>query len=797
MSYSYIQTAARATSLLIRGEEYIQNLTEFVVSDSSAFRQGLLSTAGTMILSTVPGSSMEDYSRDIFKRGREVKLFVQYPGESTSELHPRGLLYIVGVNYDPETESVLVELGCQLVMKNLLERGEDLLSYSSLALDPAAQDFANISAAIATTGEILYQDNTGQLVKKAFFNDQFSSPKFYSVRGMTALQVAPLAAADAIPDEIELSFSYNTGSLAGDNQGRVDTTETNSKYYLRYPFRIRIRVPNGSSGGIGGGTGIDDIDVSVPDLVLPEIPPVYIPPVEQPTSACGNAPEPLPIDPNWPPQIPGINDGEDNATGGGGSGSGGGGGGGSGATSVVPPTSCSANFETKDDTRYLKVERNEIRVTHFDGPAAQQDYAYSEVYGPAIEASGQYYADYLSFCVQANGTACNPMGDCPYYGIENRLLGRNETRNYFGEANEVVKTVRLQYRPILAAAQPTDWRSGVVEGVVQDFDASLDSNQEMYLHSMSETTFETEPDGAKIQKTVTHTSIASRGAGIKKQLDAREGIRTEVTRRSTTTQVEADRADTVNSPTTTTETETKKYRLSVGGGYCDEFGPYTVKEDVPVPLLDDQGSERDNKAAALVKANEYANYLIKMIKGDALGLNVTEPLRKEIGRNWSANDVFHYYDDKNDILSAYRTNATTWGVGPEGCAMTTQAIFISKLSADVVKNGNVFGDGDHPSEIAQPITVTNLEPISDGHIFNVEVNLRLGLSVNYQQKTPEPDDVDVDINTTSVWWCTGLIVQPGALLALDDNGSLPLSSDGNPIVNDLLVVNEDLFASTP
>ena len=48
-----------------------------------------------------------------------------------------------------------------------------------------------------------------------------------------------------------------------------------------------------------------------------------------------------------------------------------------------------------------------------------------------------------------------------------------------------------------------------------------------------------------------------------------------------------------------------------------------------------------------------------------------------------------------------------------------------------------------------------------------------------------------------MWFVQGKIVQPGALVALENDGSIPLSHRGNVIVDEALIVTEDAVLFPP
>ena len=190
----YLTTTPRPTSFKIGGVEYIDNMISWQAQDASAFRNGLIATTGTVVLGTKGGQSLSDYDRNSIKRGKETILQLRYPNDN-EKIHPRGRLYVISSAYDPENETLQVELGCILTMKALLERGDELLYLAPIPLDPAQQDYANVAASLAAGGKIAWMKNDGTIAQDDFFSgDTFGGvapSTFASVRGVTALSVSP------------------------------------------------------------------------------------------------------------------------------------------------------------------------------------------------------------------------------------------------------------------------------------------------------------------------------------------------------------------------------------------------------------------------------------------------------------------------------------------------------------------------------------------------------------------------------------------------------------------------------
>lgn len=866
---SYLINSARPSSLTIGGTEYIDSLINFQVSDSSAFRNGVITTTGNIVIGTANGSGLEDYARRDFKRGSPVIFEITYPSGTTA-VHPRGRLKVIGSAYDPETEQVVIEVGCDLVMAKLLDQHEMLLPYEQIPLDETTKTYEGISSSLAAAGMLMWQDSAGDLQATRYFDGDlygnYDSGKFVSIRGVTALAVSPLAASAAIPDKVELSYQVPRDSKADDNQGRVDTVTTESTYFFKYPATVFQRKKNAyiTVSGVTSGTY-----KLVRDLISPAT-----------AGTCGNAPQPPRYGPYRTEYVPGQ------------------------PYTGYMPAPCKYGYETKQVPQYVPAYRTEVRETHYNGPAAQVSLTTQNIYGPAIELNSQYFSDKYAYCGSIYASECLPS-PCELFGLEQVLLGKQETLYTYGDAREVIKTVTTTWRPILAAAQPTDWRSGIVRGQPQDFDQNLATYQSglrLYKHSVVISEFYKE-DNASVQKTTTYTSASTRGGGIGANLDAYAGIKTQEIRRSVSSVTVEIRPDSVNAATTEVVSEKTIVEMhGTTGGYLGaDNGPYILKEDVPAPLL------YNDRADSLRAANYYGDYLVRFIEGDSRGLTIGEALREQIAQDWEPNQPFRYYDPKTEKLMAFRSDACSWGADPSGCVVVINGVWIADMTGSVTTPGNLVGnatpvmpdpininpthgdstgvsDPDNQGSGFVPGTYINLatyggsgtgatvdvviaadgsvesivlnqggsdyedgerinvdgallggggyvsirievdeepyvpptpptpptdpEPVVTGDTvtgrrFNFHVNIDLRALVTLTPsnvdgiRTPIPDDQPVSMELTWVVFVSGRIVQPGALVALENDGSIPIESQNNVVVDDTLIVVDDdvLFPS--
>ena len=573
----YLVQKTRVAQLTIGGQDYTSSLVEFQVSDAGAFNKGLMTTSGSLKLGQRPGGvDIEDYDRNTFKRGTVVTLDMTEPGGSAYR-HPRGYLYVMAVAYDVEAETLNVELGCKLSLAYLTDNPSAILPLVPIPLDPAQQTVQNCSASFAAAGMVLYQDGQGDLVSRKFFNDDFSgieSGAWVSVLGETALAVSPLAGGGPIPDEIRLSYQVPAGLLADDNKGKIDTVTETSQYFLNYPATVWTRTPNPTP------TGTIRIQGKL----------TWNPPSPGTTDACGQV--------LTPPE--------------------------NGGWEVGPGSTrnfylCQDLWTTDRTNAYLPATRVAVSTTYYDGPAGQVSLQEQVTTGPEIEANSGYFSDKYAYCVTTYGNACNPSGSCEYYGLDAHVLDKTITYYEYGEANELVRTIQDSYSTILSAYQPTEWRSGINNGVPQGFNGNLSAADGLYRTSRV-ITENSQENNVNVQLTTTYTSITSRGVGATAgvSIDALNGIKTSVRRESTTTTTLDIRPDSVNTATTSTEERTSQLILRTDSYTTppNEAGKYLREESIPVPLLSTDSNEVEGWVV------DYSNYLERFIKGDLYGLQI-------------------------------------------------------------------------------------------------------------------------------------------------------------------------------
>ncbi len=752
---SYIANKTRVSSLSIGGVDYTSAFLEWVVSDQSAYKNGCVQTTGSLTLGTFPGGPLiEDYDRNNFKRGVPVTLDLTEPGGAVYR-HPRGFLYVISSSYNIESEQLVVDLGCRLTMMALTEEIDDLIAIAPIPLDVAQTSFQNCSASFASVGGYVYQDNLGVLQTGTFFDgdsySEVSAGQWVSVLGTTAVSASPLQGSEAIPDQIDLSYQVPADGLSEDSKGLIETVETESYYFTSYPSTVFIRRnndasasnPNGTLGNVGNTSSTPTSTAN--------------------SSPCGNTP--------------------------------------SAPVGAESPASCNEGYELDSQPVFLPAFRRETNVSYYDGPGAQISRRYNEVYGPAIEASSQYYADKFAYCRNTWATRCNPNGSCGFDGMEQILLGYSDTINYYGEANELVRVIQDVYSPTLAAAQPSDWRSGIVNGSPQNFNQNL-STTSTYRSARVDTEYYKE-GSANVQKVTTYSSTANRGAGLGGQLDALNGVKTVVIRRSSSNTTVDITPDIVNSSTTDTKEEKTSMSLFVGRytSLPEEVGPYILEEQIPVPLL---FADRASIDAAVVA---YENYITRFVKGDVFGIQVAEAMRTEVATGWFPGMPFRYSDPTKDKVLALRMDATSWGVSRTESAFVTNGVWIGFSDGTVVIPSNLLGNskpdmgsGVLPPAPIVPPAIDNENNVDSGSFsWNVDVfittNLEMVFYGNDGVLPPPPSAEDADTKQTFTVFVEALIVGPGEILATTSGGSIPLELAGSLVVADATVVNADLFSA--
>ena len=847
----YLVQKTRAASLTVGGQDYTASFVSLQVSDVSAFKNGLITTSGTLILGQRPGGvDIEDYDRNLFKRGTLVTLDVEEAGGAAYR-HPRGYLYVLTLAYNVEAEQLEIQVGCRLSLAYLTDNTDEVLPLVPIPLDPAQRTIENCSASFASAGMVLYQDNQGNLVSRKFFGTDSSEAveagDWVSILGQTALSVTPLAGSRSIPDTIKLSYQVPEDTLAGSGI-TVGTTTDISRYFIAFPGVIYTR-----NGDLGDG-----------GLTVPL-------PGSSGVSGCGNTPTPP--------------------------------GGGSLTVGEQIAVACQDQWTSERETVYLPATSTATSYTAYNGPGGQTSYVSEELRGPIIEANSQYYADKYAYCKQVYGYSCLPGGGCPYEGFSTITLSRSETYYYYNDDGSLRRTVQSSYVPYLAAANPEEWRSGINNGVPQDFDQGFGDRYGNRMFEEQRVMVDyRKKTNLNVQETTTWTSIASRGAGATTgaKLDATNGIKTSVKRLSSTTVVNDLRPDSVNSPTTQTVEQSTLLNLNTNSYITppDAAANYELEESIPVPLLSTDTAEVEGWVA------DYTEYLTRFTKGDLYGLQIGESMRSEIVTNWYPGKPFRYVDNGNSKISAMRMDACSWGVTSEeaivvmngiwngfsngtlvlgdnltgnsspdmgalvanpnlngvtaasglssgsgytdgvyqnvpltsgsgtGATGTVEVVGGEVASVQITDGGQGYTEGDTLSALDSDLgggggagfdyTVTAVDDrqtvpaaptappgssappsisndvVGQSFAFTVQVDLYLESYIFLYGEdgviSPNPTDLTAAIDLTLIPWVGGLVVEAGGLVETTGTGSIPLDNEGLIVTTTATVVDDDLFA---
>ena len=746
----YIINGARPHSLLIGGTNYTSRLVNFTVSDSSAFKSGFVTTTGTLTLATInDGTSLADYERDMFKRGVVVTLDITYD-DGTTVRHPRGYLYILSVNYSIESEQILIELGCELTLRRLINKVDDILSLAPITLDPARKTYEGISSSLATAAKYVYQNNAGTLVTTECFPNNIDNPYyvdntvFESWRTVTAVDVSPLAQGP-IPDKIKFTADEPASGSNTNKQGTVETVTTTNYYWVKHPGPVfkstrTCKTASACKDSIKNSKNEDQKPTERDDQ-------------------CG--------DDGTPPGF----------------------------------SKCEDMYTTVESQVFIPVKSVQTQKTTYGGPAAQVSKVETETYKPTLELAPGYYSDQFYACWAKFGVNCSPNGNCKIGGLANQLAEKRIQENKFGDANEVIQTTNKTYSSTFSIVKTEDYRSGIVNGVPQVFGTIPDN---VTFLSQIQITKNYTKDNLQVQETITKTSPSSRGLGLSKGLNALDasinGIETKQIRKSDKVTLLNIKPDSINSSTTETKAKTVEIELDTPG----KTGPswhteYVAEESGLVPFLITSKTDREKAI------NKYGRYLKIWYEGDIQGIAITEMLRKKIASNWYPTRTFRYYDPSHSHYAAYRMDASSWEVTQAGCYVATDGIFMIEFTANpTVEPDNVVGDATPNMDGGTPTNPPSPNPEPENNDPPTKpVNQKIYCELNFTIKTdaifggiftPPKSSYEGDLNFYLKIYVTGMTSQVGGLVIPTADGNLPVTANGSLIVDGSKIIDGDLFS---
>lgn len=432
---SYINTA-RKSRLTINGVDESSRMISWTVNDDSVFKNGIMRTSGTVVLGTT-NLSQYDYRRTAYKRGQIVLMEIWNSDLSQYEVHPRGFLYVLSTSFDASSQQVSIEVGCQLAAWTLSDNVDEVYSAAGVQLDGAQKTIQNISQALYSQNELIYQDNTGTIVKKQAVSltaptDPASVPSSWSTGSQTeAVSSTALQSSDEIADIVTLNYNAVTAIGATDGENTKVTTDTSNYDIL---FEALTWVREGSGDEVSGTIAIDDSFDGSPGAAI-------------------------------------------------------------------------GDYQSVSDFIKVNTSRTETTTEVYGGPGGQVTSKTQEVYQPGTEVNEEYFKDKYSACRYT----CSIDGDadcvgCSYLQATSPMLSSRIITTYtYDSAGTVIQERVERWLPVLAAAQPFNWRTEGDDGQPVSFqEVSL---TDLYRDTIVITDY-SQVDGKNIEQITTYRSAA-------------------------------------------------------------------------------------------------------------------------------------------------------------------------------------------------------------------------------------------------------------------------------------------------
>lgn len=570
---AYLVQNTRPFSVTIGNTTVTDRFTSYTCSDSSAFRNGIITTTGTLTLSTPwDGDPYSDYSNVEFARGEMVRIVIQYP-DGTTGIHPRGLVRVMECSYAPESETTVIEIGCELAYRKLTNNIPGLFKYVGRELKTPEKTFEGISAALAAQGRYIYATPSGTIRLTDVLRDAGSG--FVSIRGTTALNVSPLLGVAPVPDRLKVRYNVEEEvSSEVEQDGDSESDPVKLTDYLDIPPLKLILDPiepttREDGSDLENGDSWFDADlgelfrwdedewiteedwddlyeeeeedgeqdeffrgtetyesestyfIRYPGVTFVETSP-ETKDLEQIGSAIENSDitngeDLVPEDTSCGavperPDLPKRNENDPQTE----------------TTTTVKHT-CYSFYKVNKAAVFLPAKRKDVTTSVYSNEFGTLEYEETLTYGPLIEVNSNYFADKYAYCKNVYAHPCNPSGGCSYYGaVENdafQLIEKNTTEYIYSEEGEVLETIQDRYLTELAAGVRTDWRATSLEvgdqnGGVSDegFDNSFaDSHLNLFRYQRVHVKNVKNKVGNRIdqyQDTTTYTSVVARNPGL-------------------------------------------------------------------------------------------------------------------------------------------------------------------------------------------------------------------------------------------------------------------------------------------
>jgi hypothetical protein len=432
---SYINTA-RKSRLTVNGVDESSRMISWEVNDDSLFKNGIMRTAGTVVLGTT-SLTQYDYKREAYKRGQAVLMELWNSDISTYETHPRGLLYIISTSFSAENQQVTIGVGCKLSLWTISDDIDKMYTYSVIDIPEGQRTIQNISQGLYSSNKAIYQDNTGNIAEIDVFDLSFSPDdpnsivSHWTTGSRTEALSASVLSGDELPDIVDLEYTFSSSEVFS-SQEKIKTDT--SSYDVG--FNAITWVRDGSGPNLNSVENIDDSYSGLPGAAIGD----YI--------------------------------------------------------SVV-------NVEK------VNTSRTETKTEYYNGPGGQVTRDVLDSYQPGLEVNAGYFEDKYSACrYQAALDGDADSTSCSYLQATSPMLAsRIITTITYSEEGTVESRRRETWKPVLAAAQPFNWKQkdGEYGQPVNFEEVSL---TDLYRDSVVITDYVQDDEGNNIETITTYTSGA-------------------------------------------------------------------------------------------------------------------------------------------------------------------------------------------------------------------------------------------------------------------------------------------------
>ena len=749
---AWINNPGRITSLTIDGTEFINNLLSFQLNDESFNQNGIITTSGQIELANISA----DYERSNFVRGETVLVDISINGAAAVR-HPRGHLFVIGSVYSADNETTIIEVGCQLALKELTRDIQDLVSYIppkyTSGPDPAikADDIAElddtqiIRQALAQDGLAIYADNTNTIQQISVF-DNVSTSNFVSIKGVTTESVQPLVN-EPLPDSIEISYTYPTQTTEVVDDIITETEITTYPVFVNIP-RLERRPP-------------DSLSDTNPRPSLPR--------AIRPVTGCGGS---LGDIDDAPPLYEAGDDGE----------------------------SCSGGFITVEAESSITTTTTNTVTTEYKGYARQQSQETITQEASAYEINSAYYDDYLSFCIDSFASACNPNGNCVLPSTaDNNLIRLREitTFTYNTVDGGLVQTVTDQFLNVFSALRPIDWRAGVrPDGSFSEFTVITPTNQ-LFLARRTVVVINPYGNGTETKETVWESPLVSsntRGSGSVIGL-ASTKVSTEYKKISRRVVSISTASRPPNPPilgeNESSETSEQTFIQPIFSNKGLSLQPYNIQASLLI--------NANTKADAEEWVQTYGDYLRQLTQGEAQGLTIVEGLRSDIVTNWRPGLGMRYSDNDSATVIAGVMDACVWGANTQSSGVGWRFLVNGISNGTVVAPSNTVGDGavSVPPSVSGETKInigTRTDYLTQNTYINVSLTFGGSRLENNAGIVPTLENTIIRNSVSSAVYWTSLIVEPGELLSLPSSGTVPVDYQGIILTDESVIVDQDVFS---